>query len=102
MAHAYVGVRHVTGFDGLGRRTRWRQVRIDHPFTRPRSDVVNTGVTGDLAVVVGPQRHDAGGVASGRTGSDVIVHDGVGPLAVEVQIVANRIQIPGTHARRTA
>src|SRR4029453_10602226 len=102
MTHADVGVGHVSRFNGLGGGTRWRQARVDHPLAGPSLDVLSTGITGDMAVMIRSQRHYAGGVASGWAGSDVVVHDGVGPFPIQVEVIADRVQVPGSDSGRAA
>ena len=48
----------------------------------------------------GPQRDDPGGEPAGRLRGDVPVDDRVGPLAVDVDVVAGGVEVPG--ARRPA
>src|SRR4029450_5313786 len=102
MTHADIGVGHVSRFHGLGRGTRRRQVRVDHPLAGPSLDVLNTGITGDMAVMIRSKRHYAGGVASGWAGSDVVVHDGIGPFSVQVEVIADRVQVPCSDSGRAA
>src|SRR3954453_10148780 len=102
VAHADVGVGHVSGLDPSRGRALARQVRVEHPLAVPGLHLLYAGVAGDAGVALGAQRDDTGRVSAGRPGRDMSVHDRVGPLAVQVEVVAGRVQVPGADARRPA
>ena len=79
-----------------------RQVRVDHPFTRPGLNILDAGVSGDLPVAIGSERDDPAGEPSRRTGADAAVDDGIRPLEVDVDVVAGRVEVPGADAGRAA
>ena len=67
-----------------------------------RLDLVDTRVPGDRPVLLGAQRDDAGRVLPRRLPPDLPVDDRVGPLAVDVEVVGGRVEVPGAHAGRPA
>ena len=95
-------VGHVAGLDRLGRRPVRREVMVDDPFSELLLHRVQALVAGDDAVVVGAQRDDAGGEAARQLLRRPAVHDGHRPLAVDVDVVADGVQVPRPHARRPA
>ena len=81
-------VRHVARLDRLCRRARLGQVDVEDVLAESLLHLVDAVVVGDLAVMVGTQRNDAGGTAPRQWPLDATVHDGVGPFAVDVDVVA--------------
>src|SRR5947209_6760704 len=75
---------------------------VDDPLPVSALDVVDTGVAGDGTVLGRPQGDDARGVLPGRLAPHLAVHDGIGPLAVDVEVVACGVEVPRTDARWTA
>ena len=72
-----------------------------HSPKRP-VDVVEAAVAADVAVAVGTQGDDAGGVLAGHRLLRAAVDDGVGPLAVDVDVVGGGVEVPGADTRRAA
>ena len=104
VAHPDPGVGHVAGLDGLGAGADVRQVGVDDPVAVARRWISSRPrVALDLPVVVGAQRDDAGGVRARHRGAPATaVHDGVRPLAVDVDVVGGGVEVPGADARRAA
>ncbi len=99
VTHPHVRVRHVAGLDGLRRRTGWRQVHVEHGTAVAGLDLVETRVAGDVTVLLGAQRHDAGGVPARRPAGQVPVHDRGRPLPVDIDVVCRRVEVPRADAR---
>src|SRR5213078_2982243 len=102
VTHADVGVTEVARGHGLCRRTRVREMRVEHPLPVAGLDLVNAGVARDRAVPVRTQRDYPGGELPRRLPPNLAVHDRVGPLPVDVEVVARGVEVPSADPRRAA
>src|SRR6185436_20914781 len=80
------------------RRAGIGQVCVDHPLAHAGLRLVDAGVAADVSVAVGPQRDDPGGELPRGPRTDVPVHDRLRPGAVEVEVVARRVEVPRADA----
>src|SRR5438876_7228563 len=75
---------------------------VDDPAAETPMHFVHALVAGDDAVAIRPQRDDAGGESARERLAGLAPDDRHRPLAVDVELVAGRVQVPGAHAGRTA
>src|SRR6185295_3894839 len=87
--HAQPGVGHVAGGDRLGRRAVGRQVDVDQVLAERVADRLEALVAGDVAGGVAPRRGGLGAAGAHRER----------PLAIEVHVVADVVEVPRAHAR---
>src|SRR6516162_2569297 len=76
-------------------------MRINDVGSECPADLVKAGIAADMAILARPERDDSGGVAARRTLARATVADSHCPLPVQVHVIADVVEIPGTDARGT-
>src|ERR1700733_13418856 len=75
---------------------------VDDPRAVALVHLPGSRVAGDAAVLIGSQRDYPAGVTARRHRAGLAVHDRHRPLAVDVDLFAGRVEVPGPDPGRTA